>query len=155
MTVLCLPDPMRAGGADLNHSNQFHPIMPPRIRIAREKCIIPIRVQFVAELSTCPRDDRRAVGTPGPTVQSNDRQGGRRSRCLAGHEGSVLGSHHSRLPARLGPYASEISAGKQLSCNQVACFRRGIGPAMLFTILNQSLAKEIEEPTFMSMQRRP
>src|ERR1019366_6747995 len=72
-----------------------------------------------------PRNDTRSVGTPGPWLDSNHWQSGKRSGRLAGHDGPAPGSHNSGSSARRGLSAPKLSAGKQLSCNQAALFRRG------------------------------
>ena len=72
-----------------------------------------------------PRNNTRSVGTPGPWLHSNHWQSGKRSRGLAGHDGPAPGSHNFGSSPRRGPSAPKFSAGKELSCNQAALFRRG------------------------------
>jgi hypothetical protein len=116
---------MSAGGARSHDSKQFHRIHPSESGFSpREIHHSDPSVDRRGAIHL-PRNDTRSVGTPGPWLHSNHWQSGKRSRGLAGHDGPAPGSHNSGSSARRGLSAPKLSAGKQLSCNQAALFRRG------------------------------
>jgi hypothetical protein len=98
---------------------------PANQDLAQGKSIIPIQVLIVAELSTC-RETIRAL------LELQDlgciQIIGRVESGVDALQAMMVvapGSHNSGSSARRGLSAPELSAGKQLSCNQAALLRRG------------------------------